>query len=633
MSRATRIATAAVLVALLAPASAGAASLAVQQVDTARYPEISVRVALPGTLVATKARPRFEVAENGRDIAEVRSSPVKADPTKSYTVLVIDTSGSMQGQAIVDARAAAARFVDEMGVGAQIAVIAFADEPKIVVGFTDDRAELQTAIDSLAARGETAVYDALVTAASLVPDDKQALKSIVLLSDGGDTVSDRTLPAAVEAVRKSGAPVYAISLKTKESSRKALSIIAQDSAGRLVPVARSTELGGLFEGIARELKDVWVLTYRSNEPSTKDIEVDITAIAGDRTASTPYVFENPAFAQVGSEARLRVPDVRADTRLLVGAVALSFLAMSVFAVGVMLLVMRQNTGLEQLRYYDQLQADADEAHVPGVTDKVRSGINDAVGYVAGRRGLTKLVSASLERAGLPLRAVEYMSAHVIGVVAIGFITQLLVGRLVLSVLMIVLATLLPILFLASAIERRRHGFEDQLPDVLTMIAGSLRGGWGVQQAIDLVVQEAMPPASVEFKRVQTETRLGMPLEQSLMAMADRLESDDFRAVVTAVTIQREVGGNLAEVLDVVASTVRDRGALRRQISALTAEGRLSAIILIILPIIEAVALTFISPGYLEPLYTTLFGIVSLVVGVVLMVVGSIWLIKATKIEV
>lgn len=633
MSRATRIATVAVLVALLAPASAGAASLAVQQVDTARYPEISVRVALPGTLVATKARPRFEVAENGRDIAEVRSSPVKADPTKSYTVLVIDTSGSMQGQAIVDARTAAARFIDEMGSGAQIAVVAFSDEPKIVTGFTDDRVDLQAAIDSLAARGETAVYDALVTAASLVPDDKQALKSIVLLSDGGDTVSDRTLPAAVEAVRKSGAPVYAISLKTKESSRKALSIIAQDSAGRLVPVARSAELGGLFEGIARELKDVWVLTYRSNEPSTKEIEVDIAAIAGDRTASTPYVFENPAFAQVGSEARLRIPDVRADTRLLVGAVALSFLAMSVFAVGVLLLVMRQNTGLEQLRYYDQLQADSDEAHVPGVTDKVRSGINDAVGYVAGRRGLTKLVSTSLERAGLPLRAVEYMSAHVIGVVAIGFITQLLVGRLVLSVLMIVLATLLPILFLVSAIERRRHGFEDQLPDVLTMIAGSLRGGWGIQQAIDLVVQEAMPPASIEFKRVQTETRLGMPLEQSLMAMADRLESDDFRAVVTAVTIQREVGGNLAEVLDVVAGTVRDRGALRRQVSALTAEGRLSAIILIILPIIEAVALTFISPGYLEPLYTTLFGAVSLVVGVVLMVVGSIWLIKATKIEV
>lgn len=633
MRRLSLVLAIALLASLALPVAAGAASLAVQQVDTSQYPEISVRVALPGTLVATKQTPRFELVENGRDIPEFRSEPVKADPAKSYTVLVIDTSGSMQGQAIADARTAAARFIEEMGAGAQIAIVAFSNEPKILTGFTDDRATLGGAVGSLQAHGETAVYDALVTAASLVPDDKESLKSIVLLSDGGDTVSNRTLPAAVAAVRDSEAPVYVVSLKTKESSRKALSIIAQDSSGRLVPVARSNELGGLFEGIARELKDVWVITYRSNEPSTKDIELDIAATAGDRSASAAYVFGNPAFADVGKDARLVVPEVKADTRLLVGAVSLAFLAMSVFVVGILMLLLRQNTGLEQLRYYDQLQASADDAHVPGVTDKVRTGINEAVGYVAGRRGFTKMVSAKLEQAGLPLRAVEYMSAHVTGVVVLGFVTQLLVGRLVLSVLVIVLLTIVPILLLSAAVERRRSAFEDQLPDVLSMIAGSLRGGWGVQQAIDLVVQEAMPPASLEFKRAQTETRLGMPLEQSLLGMAERLESDDFRAVVTAIAIQREVGGNLAEVLDVVAGTVRDRGALRRQVKALTAEGRLSAIILIILPIIEGVALTIISPGYLEPLYTTFFGIASFVLGVVLMIVGSVWLIKATKIEV
>ena len=117
------------------------------------------------------------------------------------------------------------------------------------------------------------------------------------------------------------------------------------------------------------------------------------------------------------------------------------------------------------------------------------------------------------------------------------------------------------------------------------MAGSLRAGWGLQQSVDLVVEQMAPPVSDEFKRAQTEIRLGRPVEDALETVAVRTQSDDFMWAVTAIGIQRDVGGNLAEVLDVVAATIRDRMALRRQISALTAEGRLSAWVLLILPFV------------------------------------------------
>lgn len=609
-------------------------SLSVQSIDAkSAQPKVTARVSLPAEMTGEGAgKPAFTVTENGRDVGDVSVTTVRADAVPAYSVLVIDTSGSMQGKPLEDAKQAAARFVDALGGQAQVAIVAFADEPKIVSGFTSDRTQLQAAIDSLQASGETAVYDALVASSLLVPQMRDARRSIVLLSDGSDTVSSASLAKAISMVKRSGAPVYAVALKSSEFNPKALGFVAKDSGGRLVPVARSEGLSVLFEGIAREIQGAYELKYTSVRPSTKDVEVDIVATVGERQASAPIVYANPRFGQLGTSGELKMPQVRDNPMLLMGAVALAFLAVALVTVGIIAILTRPKGNLAQLKYYDQLRS-VTQAENASVTNVVRERIVDAVDYVAGKRGLTRMVALKLEQAGLPLRPAEYMSAHIVAVVGVGFVTQLLLGRFVLSMLIIIIATVVPIAFLGYLVDRRRTRFEEQLPDILSMLAGSLRGGWGIQQAIDLVVTESMPPACHEFKRVQTETRLGMTLEQALQGMAERMNSDDFRAVVTAIAIQREVGGNLAEVLDLVAGTVRERASLRRQIVALTAEGRLSAIILIALPIIEGVALTLISPDYLIPLYTTMLGGVISVAGVVLMIVGSYWLVRVTKIEV
>jgi tight adherence protein B len=151
--------------------------------------------------------------------------------------------------------------------------------------------------------------------------------------------------------------------------------------------------------------------------------------------------------------------------------------------------------------------------------------------------------------------------------------------------------------------------------------------------VDTVVHEAGDPIAGEFQRVLTEARLGRPLEEAFEAMAKRTNSVDFKWTVMAIRLQRQVGGNLAEVLSTVSQTIRDRYALKRQIKALSAEGRLSSLILSILPVVMFVALLLLNPVFLRPLFTTTMGIGMLVVAAVLMVLGVFWLKKITEIKV
>ncbi|HTF58530.1 MAG TPA: type II secretion system F family protein, partial [Actinomycetes bacterium] len=155
----------------------------------------------------------------------------------------------------------------------------------------------------------------------------------------------------------------------------------------------------------------------------------------------------------------------------------------------------------------------------------------------------------------------------------------------------------------------------------------------LQQAVDTVVHEAADPIAAEFQRVLTEARLGRPLEEAFEAMAKRTKSVDFEWTVMAIRLQRQVGGNLAEVLSTVSQTIRDRYALKRQIKALSAEGRLSSVILSVLPVLLFAGLLLLNPVFLRPLYTTTVGIMMMAGAAVLMIIGVFWLKKTTEIKV
>jgi Flp pilus assembly protein TadB len=186
---------------------------------------------------------------------------------------------------------------------------------------------------------------------------------------------------------------------------------------------------------------------------------------------------------------------------------------------------------------------------------------------------------------------------------------------------------------STRIRRRRAAFADQLPDVLQLMAGSLRSGFSLPQSLDAVVREGTQPASDEFYRATAEARVGIDLDVALDGVASRMESTDLRWTVMAIRIQREVGGNLAEILGNTITTMRERAALHRHVRALSAEGRMSAWILIALPLGIGGWLLLTDRHYLVPLYSTVLGLVLLTGAGVLFLIGVIWIRAAIKVEV
>lgn len=251
-----------------------------------------------------------------------------------------------------------------------------------------------------------------------------------------------------------------------------------------------------------------------------------------------------------------------------------------------------------------------------------------------RQGLNTAVDSRLEAAGLPLRPAEWMLLHIGAAVATATIFLLLSrGSLIATVLGLFLGLSAPCLFLTLRTDRREAKFLSQLPDTLQLLAGGLQAGYSLPQALDTVVRESDPPISTEFNRALVESRLGLPVEEALEGIAGRLSSRDFSWVVMAVRIQRDVGGNLAELLTTIAGTLRERERQRRQVRALSAEGRLSGWILGALPVVFAAYLAVVQPAYLRPLTATPIGWAMLLTAALLLVVGAFWISKVVRVDV
>jgi Flp pilus assembly protein TadB len=240
----------------------------------------------------------------------------------------------------------------------------------------------------------------------------------------------------------------------------------------------------------------------------------------------------------------------------------------------------------------------------------------------------------LDLAGIARKPAEWALLGICSCAALAAVVTLATRNIFIGILGGVLIGWLGMhLSVSIRIGRRRAAFSEQLPDVLQLIAGSLQSGFSLPQAVDGVVREGTQPAAGEFSRALAEARVGADLEDALNRVADRMDSTDLRWTVMAIRIQREVGGNLAEVLRTTVGTMRERAFLRRQVRALSAEGRLSAYILVILPVVVGAWFFISDPSYMRPLYTTLIGLLMFIGGGLLIVIGALWMRKLIKIEV
>ena len=249
------------------------------------------------------------------------------------------------------------------------------------------------------------------------------------------------------------------------------------------------------------------------------------------------------------------------------------------------------------------------------------------------RGFSERLDAQLEAAGVSLRSGEFVVGTVGAALLAGVLGAALLQNLVMALALAAVGAVAPTVILRAALTRRADKLREQLPDVLTIMASSLRAGHSFLQSLDAVAKEIAQPAASEFQRVVAEIRLGRPSEDALEALAERVGSADFKWAVLAVNIQREVGGNLAEILDTVADTLRERAMLRRQIMVLTSEGRLSAWVLALLPIAIGLYMGAANPDYIGVLFEETIGWVMLAVAAALLVLGMLWMRKIVDIDV
>jgi tight adherence protein B len=611
--------------------------------DLSDFPTVRLTVALAPSVATGDLDPAdIEVQENGTPV-DAQVTPL-ADESLGV-LLVVDTSGSIAGEGLEQAKVAATALLDVLPDSATVGVIGFGSQAEVISDFTDDRDETRAAIDGLEAQGGTALYDAVVLAAERARASSADRNAILVLSDGADSESSEDLESASAALAEDVESFYIVSLQTEETDAASIEELAAASGGRVVAAQDPDALAATYVDLGQRIVNQYELVFTSTtEEPTGTYEIGVAGTDG--TGSVELALpgrgatggtEEPATPrEVGVLTSEAEPGPLQQTWVMwVGALLVAAALTIALVVAIPSGEKGPNTVKRRRLGRRSLASDAVVEDQGSGAERAFEGLREAATRVASRAvertESTGRIDAALDRAGLVMRAGEYVVAVAAVAIAAGMVLYLLLG-----VVGLVIGVLVPIFgsgaFLRFKASRRNAKFADQLSDALMIMAGALRSGFGVGQAIDTVAEEMDDPLASEFRRAILETRLGRDLEDALDGIAQRVQNEDFEWVIDAMRINRQVGGDLAQILDQVGDTIRQRNRLKRQVSALTAEGRISALVLGLLPIVMALVLYSSNPDYMDPLFSRTIGWVMLGVAVGLLVAGALWLKKLIDIE-
>lgn len=292
-----------------------------------------------------------------------------------------------------------------------------------------------------------------------------------------------------------------------------------------------------------------------------------------------------------------------------------------------LLGKRENLAIERIKIYTSTGE-----HTVEEKEGKRENLFDKIDEKIEKKNLSQKIQTNLQKADLPLRISEYLLLNLLSTTVgmlFGYILGQTVGMIILGILGL---KVLPF-YVKMQQKKRQKLFQEQLEGSLTLTSNCLKSGYSFLQAVEMVARESPQPTSVEFYKILRETALGLPLEDALTKLAQRIESDDFDLLITSVIIQRQTGGNLAEILDNIGTTIRERVRLKGEISALTAMGKMSGGVVSTLPIGLAILLYFMNPDYMIPFFASTLGRMMIGVGIIMMGLGMFVIKKIITIEV
>jgi tight adherence protein B len=605
--------------AALSAAAPAAAAVKVSGVDSTSYPR--VRMTLVSSTPVARA-PR--VTENGRRVSGFRAENLAR--AKSV-VLAVDRSRSMRGRPFAIAVAAAQAFLRAKLPADRVAVATFATKPVLLTPFSSQSADAHTALRSLSVdRVEgTTLYDGIVKSARAFATEAYSGRVVIVVTDGNETRSTATLANAINAAREAGVLLYVVAIESRQFNPAPLKQLARATGGSYRGANSSAQLSAIYASIARELKRTWRVEYLTAARGGEELALK-ASLRGAGTATTQFQLpEEVAPAPTPGPSRL-LPQWFYE----------SFLGTQVMGGLVGFLVLLAGTFLLTSVRGSRLRRRL-APHLPGTQVDKRKAERERLQAAAGLFRATErtfghwrqwiALYRMLERADVPLRTVEFVYLMAASGLIGGLVGAVFFHSTMLVLISMLVGGAIPFTVIWLKGRSRLKAFENQLPDLLITLAAALKAGHSFKQGLQTVVDEGRPPASKELKRVLTEAQLGRPLDEALAEMAARLGSKNFEFVITSVTIQRQVGGSLAGLIDMVADTVRQRQQFIRKVRGLTAMGRAGSYVLMGLPFVIAIVITAMNSDYMAPLYYTSTGHKLILVGLVMMAIGSLLLKK------
>jgi tight adherence protein B len=603
-------------------AAAGGRQITVSPVARLHFPERGFLVDLPTNRNLTSTD--IVVRENGQIVPNVSLVPAASSSQTFATMLVIDASDSMRGAPLKDALEAARRFANQLGAGQRVGVLTFNNRWSLVQKPTEDSTQLSSALATAPKTGQgTHIYDALAEALLVLQASHVSAGSIVLLSDGADTGSGTHETQLATRAHRMRVRIFTVGLHSSSFRPGPLRSLALDTGANYAEASSPAQLGSIYEQIGKRLASEYLLRYRSdaNPGSNVVVLMNIQGV-GSSTAlySVPKVVNVPPFKR----SLLQRFWTSAFSLLVMALLVAAFAAVGVWA------LVRRPTSTIAARVAEFATLPSTSTEEPEQPKRFSDRLFGGTERSLSRTSWWGRFKEELEIANIKYSAEQILGMAILGTLLLGLLLSLW------SPVFSIFALAFPLVVRGScrtALRRVRGAFEEQLPDNLQVLASALRAGHSLVGALSVVATDALEPSKREFTRVVADEQLGVPLEDSLREVARRMDNRDLEQVALVGELQRQSGGNMAEVLDRVVETVRARFDLRRLVKTLTAQGRLARWILSALPLVLIGLISLVNPGYETPLFSSTGGQAVVVFAGLMVIAGSLAIKKIVDIKV
>jgi tight adherence protein B len=570
------------------------------------------------------------VTENDSAVVDPTLTPAsQASPKTFGVVLVRDTSFSMAGKPLAAAVAAEQAFVAQRNKNEQLGAIDFNRKTKTVLPLTTSPGKINAALATTPTlSGGTHIYDAVHQAESMLKVAHITSGSIVVLSDGADTGSKKTIDQVAHTALGSNMRIYTIGLDDAQYNPGTLKALAAAGHGEYAQ-AKAGALTPLFHKLSKTLSNEYLLQYKSLAKPDVPVRVDVS-VNGAGSSFSDY--RTPALQVTHQVAPTFKPSI--GSRIWGSTITMLFIALlAMAAIGLLAYAIfqprRTNLPARMAEFVSirELQRDPPPGGPTPVT-----GPNATGSVTAEPKTPMERFKAVLEIAKIDIEPEVIILGTVVATV-LAFVLILAASG---SKIWALFALLVPYLvreWVLRTLKRRRDKFAEQLPDALQVVASALRTGHSFAGALAVVVDSGSEPMKSELQRVVADEQLGVPMEKSLRIVAERMASSDVEQLALVAELQREAGGNSAEVIDRVAETVRERFDLRRMIQTLTTQGRMSRWIVSALPVFIIIVFELENPHYLHPMVASTVGKVILALAAAWAALGSYVIKRIVEIEV